>query len=349
MNRKMQNSHLAPHRQTPMAIAEMLDASGAAQTRLFDEAREVRDTYFGRSAVVRGVIEITDVCVKSCLYCPMRVENRYKRYSQNAGDVLEAAESVYQAGVGVVALQGGETPASTRLSLRLIPKIREVFAGNVEVLLCLGNKDRVELKELKQAGADSYILKQETSDPELHLEMCGEDLDTRVACAKDLIDLGFRTGVGAIVGLPGQSRASLVRDAILPGELGAQMMSASPFIPAANSPLAGSPMGDLNLTLNLMAVMRLLNPRALIPAVSALEKPQSGGQALGFKAGANVITINFTPERDRSKYAIYGADRFVVRREHALATLEKAGIEPLFGREAFAFWHRPANLNVGAL
>lgn len=107
------HSYLPARRRTRRAIAGMLEATGAAQRRLFDEASEVRDTFFGRTAVVRGVIEITDVCVKSCLYCPMRVENRYQRYFQRSDDILQATDAIRQAGLGVVALQGGETPAST--------------------------------------------------------------------------------------------------------------------------------------------------------------------------------------------------------------------------------------------
>lgn len=332
------SGYLPPLRRTRSAIAEMLDARGAAQERLFEEASDVRDAYFGRNAVVRGVIEITDVCVKSCQYCPMRVENRYRRYFQRPDDILASVEAIRDAGVGVVALQGGETPASTRLAAKVIPEIRRVFDGDVEVLLCLGEKPPKDLTRLRAAGADSYILKQETSDPDLHLKMRGETLEQRLKCARDLIRLGYRTGLGAIVGLPGQSRASLIEDALLPGRMGAHMMSASPFIPTGNSPLANEKPGDLDLTLNLMAVMRLLNPTALIPSVSAMEKPKQGGQSLGFAAGANVITINFTPGDDQRKYAIYGADRFVVRKSYALDTLEASGMTPLLGKDAYAFW-----------
>jgi biotin synthase len=320
------------------AIHALLDVRGDGQEKLFAAARSARDAVFAGGAVVRGVIEITSACVKSCLYCPMRIENREKRYFRRAEDILASVAAIRAAGIGVVFFQGGEIAATTRLMLDVIPSVRDLYAGEVEVLLCLGDKPRDELRALREAGADSYIIKHETADPDLHLKMRRLELAQRLTVIRDAIDLGYRTGVGTIVGLPGQTHASLVDDVLLAKALGARMTSASPFIPAPATPLEDEPPGDVDLTLNVIALMRLLQPRALIPTVSALEKRTAGGQLRGFLAGANVITVNFTPRDDQQRYPIYGKDRFVVDRKHTTSILSAAGLRPLWGADAFAFW-----------
>jgi biotin synthase len=320
------------------AIPPLLAARGANQEQLFAAAREVRETTFGPTVVVRGVVEVTSACVKECLYCPMRASNRMERYYRRGEELLASARRVREAGLGIIAFQGGDVPRTTRTIGEIIPEVKREFSGNVEVLLCLGDKAHDDYAYLRRQGADSYILKQETSDPALHRTMRGSALNVRLASARDLVRLGFRVGMGTIVGLPGQTSESLADDILLAGRLGARMTSASPFVPAPDTPLASASAGDIDTTLNVLAVMRLVNPSALIPTVSALEMLSPGAQARGFAAGANVITVNFSPETDRPRYPIYGRERFVVDRDHAFRTVEAAGLEPLLGQAAFSFW-----------
>src|SRR5258708_40086622 len=132
----------------------------------------------------------------------------------------------------------------------------------------------------------------------------------RMACLRALVRLGYKVGTGAIIGLPGQTQESLVNDLFLAREIGAHMVSGSPFIPAPDTPLAHLPPGDVEITLNFIALARLMHPSWLIPSVSALERRQGGGQLSGLAAGANVLTINFTPEVEKSKYLIFRNDRY---------------------------------------
>jgi biotin synthase len=231
-------------------------------------------------------------------------------------------------GINVVFFQGGEIPQTTKVVGRAIPRIKEMFGGDVEVLLNLGIKKRAELEYLKEQGADSYIMKFETSDPGLNLEMREERLEERLDSIRVLKDLGYRVGVGGIVGLPGQSVASVAEDILLALELDVDMCSFSPFIPALDTPLANAKSGNADMTLNAIAVSRILNPRWLIPSVSALAKNSSGGQKLGYLAGANVVTINFTPSEESDRYLIYGKDRFVVRDHYAFSMIEEVGLTP---------------------
>lgn len=321
-------------------IVSLLQARGADQVALFAAARGVRDAAFGRMAVVRGVVEVTSACVKDCLYCPMRVSNRIERYFRQGDELLASARRVREAGLGIVAFQGGDVPRTTRTVGEIIPEVKREFGGVVEVLLCLGDKPYDDYAYLRRQGADSYILKQETADPALHRAMRGTALEVRLAAARDLAALGYRLGLGTIVGLPGQTFASLADDILLAPKLGARMTSASPFVPAPDTPLADAAAGDIETTLNVLAVMRLVNPHALIPTVSALETLSPGAQVRGLAAGANIITINFSPESDQQRYPIYGQQRFIVRRDHAFRTLEAAGLEPRLGAAASSFWAR---------
>lgn len=307
-------------------IIDLLQVRGGNQEALFSRARTVREENFGNRAIVRGVIEITDACRVDCDYCPMRRSGKNDRYIMDSDEIVEASKPIRDAGLKVVFLQGGEVPKTTETVGEAIPRIRDLFHDDVEILLCLGDKTREEYESLKKQGADSYILKHETSDPELHYRMRHVTLDSRLKRLRDLLNLGYRVGIGTIVGLPGQTLDSLADDIILPKEYGTHMTSCSPFIPVRGTPLETCQSEDVETTLNTIALMRLLNPSALIPTVSALEKLQESGQVRGLNAGANVITINFTPERKRQMYRIYGRDRFIVQRDYALRTLEKAGL-----------------------
>ncbi len=321
-------------------IIDMLRASGPAQEALFAEARRLRRKCFGDNVIVRGVIEITNLCRVNCSYCPMRRDNtdQNRVYIMQPDQILEAAEQIKNRGIDIVFLQGGEVPQTTPLVAEVIPRIQELFDGKVEILLNLGVKGREEYALLRKMGATACILKHETSDPALHRQLREEELETRLECLGNLLDLGYKVGTGTIVGLPGQTLESLGDDVLLAGELGVHMTSASPFMPAPGTPLEHAPAGLLDRTLNTIASMRLLNPHCLIPSVSALEKLGRGGQRMGLQAGGNVLTINFTPATENREYLIYGKDRFVVHLDHVNRILLQSGL-----KSAKSLWISDAN------
>ncbi len=311
-------------------IVELLTASGEQQEKLFAQARECRAQTFGNSVMLRGVTELTNLCRVNCDYCPMRRDNTHKNeiFQFDEETILEVAREIRANDINVVFFQAGEVPQTTRLVGEAIPKIRKIFNDHVEILLNLGLKKRDEYAYLRDQGATSYILKHETSDRELNERMRHESYERRIQGLVDLLDLGYRVGTGMIIGLPDQSLQSIARDMLLAQELGVHMCSASPFVPAPDTPLANHASGSVQITLNAIAIMRILSPSWLIPSVSALEKSEHGGQLQGLNAGANVITINFTPDRQRSKYLIYGKERFVVRSEYARQLIADAGLQP---------------------
>jgi biotin synthase len=309
-------------------IIELLQLRGSAQQELFQRARTARRSHFADGATVRGVIEVASACVQNCSYCPMRLDNRMPRYIYRADRIVDLSRHIHAAGIRTVSLQAGDIPRTTQTVGEAIPEIRRIFAGEVDILLVLGDKSRDEYAYLREQGATSYILKHETSDPRLHQEHRFYAVEDRLACLENLMSLGYRVGTGTIVGLPGQTLEILADDILLARSLGVHMCSASPFVPAPGTPLADAEPGDVDLTLNALAVMRLVMPGALIPSVSALQKQVPGAQALGFAAGANVITVNFTPDGDQANYPIYGADRFIVGRDYASQLLLEAGLRP---------------------
>lgn len=309
-------------------IRRMLQARGCEQSELFRASRAARDEHWGPVALLRGVVELTNVCRVNCDYCPMRRDNiaENDRYFISADELVDRARAIRDTGIDIVLLQGGETPALLPLLEEAVPRILDLYDGHVEVLLNIGNLRREQYARLRDIGATSYILKHETSDPELHRSIRHESLEARLACFRDLKDLGFRVGTGLISSLPGQSLESIIDDIELAGELDADMCSVSPFIPAPDTPLAIQPVGDTDLALNIIACLRVLYPHLLIPSVSALERATGGGQSRGLLAGANVMTVNFSAAEDQKRYLIYGKDRFIVKLDHVQNIAAQAGL-----------------------
>lgn len=310
---------------TRKEIAWLLTAEGELQQALFQAARDARAAAGMQAVKLRGVIEISNYCQKSCGYCAIRPQNKVlQRYRMDVDTILAIAEGIRGEGITTVFLQSGQDPKTDPIVCEAIPRIR---ALGVHVLLNLGEKSRDTYASYVAAGAGSYILKFEISDPALYEKIVGSSLADRLECARWIKEVGMKLGTGNIIGLPGQTLEALVDDILLAQKLQPDFVSSSPFIPNEHTPLEELGMGDLDLTLNFIAICRLLFPTALIPAVSALEKLRKGGQLMGLNAGANVMTINFTPKSFRDKYAIYSKERFVVSLGHARATVSRAGLQ----------------------
>ena len=304
-------------------ILRLLLARGQGQHELFTQACEARGS---NRLAVRGVIEISNACAKNCEYCSMRRQNtKLDRYALTAEDIIKASRVIAGAGISTVFLQSGQSPKCDGLLEQAVPKI--ISVTNCDVLLCMGEKDKSVYERYKSLGASSYILKFECSNEDLFRSITGTELSNRLACIENLKAAGFKVGTGSIIGLPGQDINDIVNDILLAAALKPDFVSVSPFIANKNTPFEDMPHADIDLTLNMIAILRLMLPQTLIPTVSALEYIHSAGQAAGLNAGANVITVNFTPGRIRDQYSIYNSDRFVVSMDHAGKAAEQAGME----------------------
>ncbi|MHB9138619.1 MAG: biotin synthase BioB [Victivallaceae bacterium] len=309
-------------------VQYLLTSKGNLQQELFQWAREVRREVKADGVLLRGVIEISNYCQKNCDYCAMRTTNKdLNRYILDPDDIISTATIIKNSGIKVVFLQGGQNPDIDYLLEQVIPVIKKEL--HLEVLLCLGERPRHVYEKFAQLGADSYILKFESSDPKLYEEISHTPLARRLEYIKWIQSAGLKLGTGNIVGLHNQSLQSLVEDIFLGIKIQPDFISSSPFIPGVNTPMQNYISGSSDITLNSMAIWRIALRTPRIPAVSALETVCKDGQKMGLDAGANVITINFTPKENQNLYKIYSERRFVVNLDHALRTIEGAGLRVL--------------------
>lgn len=315
-----------PSRLSRNELVAALRARGAEQRDLHAAALAVKKREFGDDVVLRGVIEIGNVCRVNCTYCPMRRDNNRENsnFFMPAPKILDRAGHIKDAGIDVILLQAGETPKAAAIALEAVPRIVELFDGAVEIILNLGSLGHRTYQRLHDSGAKTYILKHETSSDVLHAETRFERLSQRMREWYLARDAGFRMGTGVISGLPGQDHESLADELVFLRSMDPDMISVSPFVPAPDTPLADVGPGDVDDALNFLALTRLEHPRALIPSVSALEKNSSGGQGAGIAAGGNVMTINFTGDH-KDEYLIYGKQRFVVKTDHVERVLASNG------------------------
>ncbi len=306
-------------------LFRLLTVTGDEQQELFRQSRAVRHEEVGDEVVLRGVIEISSYCQKHCDYCSMRATNKEQdRYRLSAEEILEIVDGMRSFPISTAFFQAGQDPKIDALLEEVIPTIKNDFGMNV--LLCLGERPKHVYQRFAELGADSYILKFEVSDAQLYRDVIHADPERRFRCFDWIKDAGMKLGTGNIVGLPGQTSRHLVDDIQFACELKPDFVSSAPFIPNENTPHEHVPFGDVDITLNTMAIWRIMLGDPLIPTVSALEKIRPGGQLQGLNAGANVVTINFTPEVWRAQYGIYSRDRFVVSSGHAFDMIEQAGL-----------------------
>ncbi|MBU2574509.1 MAG: radical SAM protein [Elusimicrobia bacterium] len=313
---------------TGKTLAAALLLRGAPQRELFGLARKARSLRFGSGKVeVRSVIEVSNICRQSCRFCNINGLPNGEKYLLDRSQVLRIVRHLYRKKRRVLLLQSGENNSKAYINLiaRCVADIKKEFSG-LTVILSMGSLGFAQYKQLRRAGADRYILKFETSDPALYKRIKpGDSLANRLKCVKFLTDLGFETGSGNMIGLPGQTIYDIVNDLRLAGKLGLTMASSSVFVPGEGSVYYDRPMGDLNLTLNYMALLRILYPHLLIPTTSALEKAGKNGQFLGLMAGANTVTVHDgTPPGIKRHFPIYSLDRFTPNEKHIRRIVARA-------------------------
>jgi biotin synthase len=301
---------------------------------LFGQADTVRKKYCGDEVYIRGIIEFSNYCIRNCRYCGLRRDNRcIVRYRMTTERIAGLARKIYQEGVRTVVLQSGDDPGFTRTILcEIISKIKEENPG-IAVTLSIGERPLEDYSAFRNAGADRYLLKHETANPALYDKLHpGQNLKQRIGILEYCKKLGYETGSGMIVGLPGQQLQDLVDDVLLLRSLDVDMIGIGPFIPRKDTPLSYYPSGDVWLTLKMLALSRVITENTNIPATTALATVNPHyGHLLGLRAGCNVIMPDFTPERFRRKYVIYD-NKIRVTLERATAAIADAGRIVSFAR-----------------
>jgi biotin synthase len=289
---------------------------------LWRRADETRRSHVGDAVHLRGLVEISNFCARQCAYCGLRVGNaNLARYRMLADEIFQAAQQAVKFGYGTVVLQGGEDYGiNTAWMAEIVRRIKSETP--LAVTLSLGERPDKDLAAWRAAGADRYLLRFETSDRNLFEEIhppLGNRACDRLAILRQLKKIGYEVGSGIMVGIPGQTYASVADDIALFRELDLDMIGIGPFIPHPATPLGNgmkffpSVNGEQVPNTELMvyktvALTRLVRPDANIPATTALATiNKKNGRELGLQRGANVFMPNLTPLKYRRLYEIYPA------------------------------------------
>ena len=289
------------------ALAALLE-SPAYDAELFAAADAVRREHYGDVVFLRGLIEFTNHCRNNCYYCGIRRDNlKVPRYRLTKEEILACAEEGYTLGYRTFVLQGGEDPYYTDKRVCDMVSALHTRYPDCAITLSIGEKNRASYQAFFDAGARRYLLRHETASEAHYAKLHPAELSlaNRKRCLWDLKEIGYQVGAGFMVGSPYQTTHELVADLRFLQELQPDMIGIGPFIHHADTPFRDFPNGTLELTLRLLAILRLMFPYVLLPSTTALGTIHPEGRELGLKAGANVVMPNLSPVAVRAKYKLY--------------------------------------------
>ncbi|NLW83908.1 MAG: [FeFe] hydrogenase H-cluster radical SAM maturase HydE [Phycisphaerae bacterium] len=287
---------------------------------LWAEADAVRKAHVGDAVHLRGLIEISNYCIRQCAYCGLSVTNtQLERYRMTDDEILDCARQARDFGYGTVVLQAGEDYGLE--AERIAGLVRAIKSQlSLAVTLSLGERPYEDLAAWRKAGADRYLLRFETSDKELyasiHPPRPGQTVD-RMAILRHLRMLGYEVGSGVMIGIPGQSYRTLAHDILHFESFDFDMIGVGPYIPNPQTPLGRGEIAvpiaeedqvpsDELMTYKVIALTRLVCPQANIPSTTALATiNRESGRELGLMRGANIVMPNMTPVAYRTRYEIY--------------------------------------------
>ena len=286
-------------------LVQLLSLPESDLPALMQAADEVRQNTVGNQVHLRGIIEFSNYCKQQCCYCGLRAGNcSIGRYRLTPEQILDTAAAAARVGYRTLVLQSGEDP---QIAVETIAELTsEIKKMGMAVTLSCGERSYAVYQLWREAGADRYLIKQETADPALY--RCirpGHTLQERLQCQHWLKELGYQVGSGCMIGLPDQTVEILARDLQLMKEMQIDMSGMGPFIPHPETPLGNCSTGSVAMTLKMLATARLYMPWLLLPATTSLATLHPQGRELALRAGANVIMPNVSPEEFRSLYQIY--------------------------------------------
>ncbi|MBQ8559154.1 MAG: [Tyzzerella sp.] len=298
------------HNLSKTEYVELLECRENEETarRLRDEAVRLRKQYYGNKVFTRGLIEFTNYCKNNCYYCGIRNGNRHAtRYRLTEDEILACCQNGYTLGYRTFVLQGGEDPYYTdERMVKIIQRIKKEFP-DCALTLSIGEKSYESYQLFRNAGADRYLLRHETADETLYRSLHPEvmSLEARKQCLYNLKELGYQVGAGFMVGAPGQTISHIAEDLLFLQDLQPQMVGIGPFIPHHDTIYAEERAGSVELTLFLLSVIRIMLPKVLLPATTALGTLDPRGREKGLSAGANVVMPNLSPVENRKLYELY--------------------------------------------
>lgn len=273
-----------------------------------EKAQQIAKAHFGNKVYMRGLIEFTNICSRNCYYCGLRYgNNNISRYRLSEEEILSCCREGYNLGFRTFVLQGGEDPYFTDNKMcSIIEKIKYSFPDCV-ITLSIGEKSRETYQKYFDAGARRYLLRHETANDKHYSIIHPKEMSlaNRKKCLYDLMDIGFQTGCGFMVGSPEQTFETLADDLTFIADLKPHMVGIGPFIPHKDTPFGNEPQGDLDLTLFLLSLVRIMLKTVLLPSTTALGTIHPDGREMGILSGANVVMPNLSPILVREKYMLY--------------------------------------------
>jgi biotin synthase len=299
-------------------IIKLLESKGEERTLLFTKAAGIKEKYIGKKVWFRGLIEFSNICGKDCLYCGIRKGNKnLERYSLSDDEILAAATFAHTNKYGSIALQSGELEGKyiTQRIETLLYKIKELSNAELGVTLSVGEQEPEVYKKWFDAGAHRYLLRVESTNQSLynkiHPNDSIHDFNRRLDCLKSLQDIGYQTGTGVMIGLPFQTMDDLAGDLLFMKDFNIDMCGMGPYIEHADTPLIEHseilmPLKDrFDLTLKMIALIRIMMKDINIVAATALQAIDPIGREKAVKIGANILMPNITPGKYRDNYKLY--------------------------------------------
>jgi biotin synthase len=289
-----------------------------AHEALIEKAGRIRNETIGNKVYFRGLIEYSNICAKNCYYCGIRSGNsRQERYTMTDEEVLDCARFAYESRYGSIVIQAGERSDKAFVDKieYLLKEIKKNSDGKLGITLSLGEQTEETFRRWFEAGAHRYLLRIEASDPELYRKYHPNDkshsYDDRLESLKLLRKCGYQVGTGVMIGLPGQTVEDLAKDLLFIKNLDADMVGMGPYIENENTPLYDRrgelipPKDRFELSLRMVAVLRLIMPDVNMAATTAMQTLDPLGREKAIKAGANIIMPNLTPVKYRENYLLY--------------------------------------------
>lgn len=299
-------------------IVSILESEGEDRTLLFKKSAEIKNKYIGNKVWLRGLIEFSNICGKDCLYCGIRKGNKnLTRYNLSDDEILAAARFAYVNRYGSIALQSGELESrfvADRIE-SLLHRIKDLSDGKLGVTLSVGEQETEVYKRWFEAGAHRYLLRIESTNQSLynriHPDDSKHDFKRRLDCLKSLQDIGYQTGTGVMIGLPFQTMDDLAVDLLFMKNFNIDMCGMGPYIEHADTPLIEHseklmPLKErFDLTLKMIAIIRVMMKDINIVAATALQAIDPVGREKAVKIGANILMPNITPGKYRDSYKLY--------------------------------------------
>jgi len=285
---------------------------------LYDCAYFIKEQYVGRIAYFRGIIECSNLCIKDCYYCGIRRSNKkVERFLMDEDEIFKEAMWAYEAEYGSCVIQSGERQDEAYIAMieRVVERISSHTHGEFGITLSLGEQTEETYRRWKKAGAHRYLLRIETTNPELYAKIHPADhsLEVRMECLAALRRCGYQVGTGVMMGLPGQTKRDLANDILFLKKIDIDMVGMGPYIPHSDTPMGKEipsytdqqKKDALTLGLKMIAVTRLVLKDINIAAATALQALEYTGREQGLRCGANVIMPNVTETDYRPKYQLY--------------------------------------------